>query len=103
MNNDAFTPIMGNRRGPLTTAERRRREAAVNTYSALLGLVQIRDGLNSDEVQKRLDKALQCAQANAGGRPDNVSTGDIIDFSRDALREAGLELNGGRLIIIDPS
>jgi hypothetical protein len=97
MANDGFTPPMPKRRG--LTAEQ---EAANNTYCALRRLAQIRTGREPYETQKRLDIALQHAEPSASGRLDNVSDGDIIEFSRDALRAVDLELNGGRLELIKP-
>lgn len=87
----------------MTAAEHARRDAAVTAYSALLELVRIRAGRDSDEVQKRLDQALQRTHADAAGRPDKVRREDIIDCSRDALREAGLIFDQGRFTLIEPS
>jgi hypothetical protein len=103
MTNDGFDSIMGKRRGLLRGEERARRDAAVVTYSALLELIQIRAGRDSDEVQKRLDQALQRARTDADWRPDKVRHGDVIDFSRDALREVGLVFDRGRFTLIEPS
>ena len=103
MADDEFTRVMRNTRGPLNAEQRERLDAAVNTYSALVKLVQIRAGRDSSEVQQRLDEALQRAHENAGGRPVNVDLRDVIDLSRDALREAGLAFDGGRFALIEPS
>ncbi len=97
MTDNGFDSIIGNKRG-LTPEQ----EAANNTYCALRQLAQIRTGHEPPEIQRRLDIALQRAEPSASGRLDKVSDGDIIEFSRDALREVDLELNGGRLTLIKP-
>lgn len=102
MADDNFTWLIGNTRG-LTAEQGARRDAAVNTYSALVKLVQIRAARDSDEVQQRLEKAQQRAHAIAGGRPVDVNPKDVIDFSCDALREVGLVFDRGRFTLIEPS
>lgn len=101
---EQFNKVFGTHRGPPTEETRARRDEAINSYSALVKLVQVRAGLlHSDEVLQRLDKALQCAYAKAGGRPDDMNSRDVRGSSRDALREVGLLLNGGRFTLTKPS
>jgi hypothetical protein len=99
---EQFNAVFGTHRGPLTEEARARRDEAINTYSALVKLVEVRAHYHdSDEVLQRLDKALQCAYAKAGGRPDDMKS-NVPAYSRDALREVGLVLIGGRLTFTKP-